>query len=84
MDKLQGTRRLHLFVLRVWLEEEENGKSEWRAEIEHIPTREKRYFREWDKLFDFVQSSCEQAQQGGRAAKLSAETAQDFAKTTPN
>lgn len=62
MDQLRQTRRRHLFVLHVWLEERGDGNTEWRGEIEHVLTLEKRYFREWQVLLDFVQRSCEQAQ----------------------
>lgn len=61
MDKSQPTHRPQLFVLRVWLHELGDGNQEWRGEIEYAVSREKRYFREWSVLLDFVQSSCEQA-----------------------
>lgn len=62
MDELPPTRHPHLFVLRVWLTEHTDGTQEWRGEIEHAATHEKRHFREWQVLLDFVRRSCEQAQ----------------------
>ena len=66
MDELQPTRHPHLFVLRVWLNELNDGTQEWRGEIEHAATHEKRHFRDWQVLLEFVRSSCEQAQRHTR------------------
>jgi hypothetical protein len=62
MEKLRQPKRPHLFVLKLWLEELGDGKTEWRGVIQAMSTREKRYFREWQTLLDFLQHSCEAAQ----------------------
>src|SRR5574341_569025 len=45
----------HLFVVKVWWEStERDTRGEWRGSVEHIPTHEKRYFRETAALSEFV------------------------------
>lgn len=47
----------HLFVVRVWWEPDGEGESgEWRGSIEHIASREKRYFRELKSLSQFIEA----------------------------
>jgi hypothetical protein len=49
--------RQHLFVVRLWWEPDETGSfGEWRGSVEHVATREKRYFREPQNLCEFVSS----------------------------
>ena len=45
-----------LFVLKLWRVEGGEGEMEWRGQIQHIASRETRYFREWDALLQFVQT----------------------------
>ncbi len=40
----------HLFTLRIWQEEIEADKTEWRGKVQLFPSGEVRYFREWDAL----------------------------------
>jgi hypothetical protein len=44
----------HLFVLRLWCTELDKGKIEWRGEIHAVASRERRYFREWSVLREFL------------------------------
>jgi hypothetical protein len=46
----------HLFVLKVWRAEAGADETEWRGQIQHIASREIRYFREWNLLLEFVQT----------------------------
>ncbi len=46
----------HLFVVKVWRAEVGDGETEWRGSVLAIASREKRYFREWDALLEFVQT----------------------------
>lgn len=45
----------HLFTVRIWRERLGNGESECRGRVEHLPSREARYFREWSALIAFLQ-----------------------------
>lgn len=37
----------HLFTVRLWAEELDYGKAEWRGKVTHVLSGETRYFREW-------------------------------------
>jgi hypothetical protein len=56
MDPVNSRCRPHLFVLRIWLADPGDGKTEWRGDILDSASREKRYFREWDVLLEFAQA----------------------------
>ena len=47
--------RSHLFAVRVWAQELEDGRFEWRGRVQYVPTGEVRYFREWPALPDILQ-----------------------------
>ena len=56
-DPMPDTRQpqSHLFIVRLWWEPDDRGLAgEWRGSVEHIATREKRYFREPSALSAFV------------------------------
>ncbi len=45
----------HLFVIRIWAQEIENGRTEWRGRVQYVPTGEVHYFREWPHMLAIVQ-----------------------------
>lgn len=45
----------YLFTVRVWREELEEGRFEWRGKVQHALSGETRYFRRWEDLIEFVQ-----------------------------
>ena len=52
---IPGDRHSHLFLVRLWWEPGDHDASgEWRGSVEHVATREKRYFREIEGLAEFV------------------------------
>ena len=45
----------HLFVVRMWWEAGDGGAAgEWRGSVEHVPSGEKRYFRDCNALPTFI------------------------------
>jgi hypothetical protein len=34
-------------MVRMWLEPLGDGQTEWRGKVQHVPSGESRYFREW-------------------------------------
>lgn len=45
-----------LFIVRLWWErQDEKSTGEWRGWVEHVPTRERRYFREIENVAEFIQ-----------------------------
>jgi len=57
-----GHRPSQLFTLRLWPEELGNGQVEWRGSVQHVPSGQQRYFREWPALVAAVQeilAACE-------------------------
>lgn len=54
MDKNLPQAYSHLFTVRLWMEELGNGQTEWRGQVQHVLTGEKRYFRDWSTLIEFL------------------------------
>lgn len=54
----------HLFVLKIWRAEAGADETEWRGQIQHIASREIRYFREWNLLLEFVQTQLQTRENG--------------------
>ena len=52
MDKNQPRSNSHLFTVRLWVEELGNGQTEWRGQVQHVMSGEKRYFRDWSTLIE--------------------------------
>ena len=52
-----STREIHskLFMVRVWLEEIGDGRTEWRGKVQHVISGETLYFRDWDLMLAFLQ-----------------------------
>ena len=48
-----------LFTVRVWREELEEGRYEWRGKVQHALSGETRYFRRWADLITFVRERIE-------------------------
>ena len=46
----ESSHATQLFVLRIWLEEIGNGRSEWRVQLQQVGSGEVRYFRDWQML----------------------------------
>lgn len=45
----------HLFLVRVWWETGNKGRSgEWRGWVEHVSTRKKHYFRVMETVSEFI------------------------------
>ena len=46
----------HSFIIKVWLEEtaEEAGRATWRGHVTHVPSGERRYIQDLDKIQDFI------------------------------
>ena len=61
MTRHCATRSLpsHLFTVRLWREELEEGRYEWRGKVQHALSGETRYFRRWEDLIAFVQEKGE-------------------------
>jgi hypothetical protein len=60
MDKPRETPRSHLFVLRLWCAHLGDNRTEWRGEVRSVTSCERRYFRDWSVLLEFVQACCQQ------------------------
>ena len=45
----------HLFTVRVWLEEHQDGEKEWRGKVQHVASGNIRYFRDWSALVAYIQ-----------------------------
>jgi hypothetical protein len=50
MEKPRQRPHSHLFTVRVWEEEVEDGQSEWRGKVQLLSSGEVRYFRQWAAL----------------------------------
>lgn len=45
-----------LFTIRVWLEQDADGLTQWRGKLCHIPSGESRHFRGWAALIPLILS----------------------------
>jgi hypothetical protein len=50
------TRNVHIFVLQVWIEPQAGGPGSRRGYVEHVVTRERRYFSAIDEALAFVEA----------------------------
>jgi hypothetical protein len=53
MDDKQEPKS-HLFTVRVWLEAGDDGQTEWRGKLRHVPSEEIRHFRSWAALIPLM------------------------------
>jgi hypothetical protein len=49
-----STLHTHLFVIRIWAQDIEDGRQEWRGRVQHVPSGEVHYFREWADMLAIV------------------------------
>ena len=54
MNDSQPRVREQLFILRLWREVLDGGRSEWRGRVQHVGSGEVRYFRAWRILIQFI------------------------------
>jgi hypothetical protein len=53
--RVENERREHAFLVRTWSESGSAGaREEWRGSVEHLPTKQRRYFRELSELTAFI------------------------------
>ena len=52
-----GGNRSQLFTLRVWTEETAEGRTEWRGKLERVMNGETLYFRDWEDLLAFLNTT---------------------------
>ena len=50
----EQTKHSHLFTLRLWGEEDEDGRIQWRGQINHVNNNDIRYFKEWSALIPLL------------------------------
>jgi hypothetical protein len=50
LERDELSSRSHLFMLRVWLEDLSDGKTEWRGKVQCVASGEVQYFRDWQTL----------------------------------
>jgi hypothetical protein len=62
MPKPASSQASYLFTLRVWVEEIDENKHEWRGRIHHVASNERRYFRDWSALIPVLLAMVRQAQ----------------------
>jgi hypothetical protein len=65
-----------LFTIRVWQETADSAKPEWRGRLQHVPSGEVLYFRNWDTLINHIVSMLP----GGEGATLHFATDPEIAK----
>ncbi|MFZ6026648.1 MAG: hypothetical protein ACOYYS_02935 [Chloroflexota bacterium] len=53
----------HLFIVRLWAETKATPEIQWRGSVEHIGSRQKRYFTSLSDLQVFIASQIDDAEQ---------------------
>ena len=46
-----------LFTVRLWHEDQGEGRVAWRGKVQHVLSGEMRYFRDWQVLLAFLQEA---------------------------
>jgi hypothetical protein len=46
----------HLFTLRLWGEEDADGRIQWRGKLQHVMSGQTRHFRDWPALIPLLLS----------------------------
>lgn len=54
-------------MLRVWLEDLGDGKTEWRGQVKHVMSGEVRYFRDWSNLIALLQEMLTETEDAKKA-----------------
>lgn len=54
MNGPNETKSSHLFILRLWSEEDEEGNAEWCGKVQHVITGQAQPFRTWPSLVDLL------------------------------
>ena len=54
MVQRKGGAGSQLFIVRVWPEEVDEGRLEWRGRAQHPVSGEQLYFHQWDALIAFL------------------------------
>jgi len=49
--------RSELFTVRLWREDQGEGRVEWRGKVRHVLSGQTRYFRDWQVLLAFLQET---------------------------
>lgn len=56
----EPTRNEHVFVVHIWTEPQRNGPGSRRGYVEHVASRERRYFSQIDEALAFVEALARQ------------------------
>ena len=60
---MNQTLSSHLFTLRIWDEQDEDGQIRWRGKLRHVPSDTTHYFRDWAALVPLLLSMLRQQSQ---------------------
>jgi hypothetical protein len=70
MSSDSTNRQSHLFTLRLWAEEAEEGQTEWRGRVHYVTADEVRYFRDWPSLIPLLLAMLRDAEQKNTLPEL--------------
>lgn len=54
MSRSESGRIAATFIVRLWTEHGAGHAPQWRGQVAHVQTGEQAYFRELDKMLDFI------------------------------
>lgn len=55
MPQTRQFSRSYLYTVRIWPEELEEDRWEWRGKVTFITSGEETYFRDWETLVEIIQ-----------------------------
>lgn len=76
MSRPESGRIAATFIVRLWTEHGAGQAPQWRGQVEHVQTGEQAYFRELDKMLDFIvgrRSDGEKEREVGSHEQISAD-----------
>jgi hypothetical protein len=68
MEKLPPISQSQIFTLRIWGEDQGEGRTEWRGQAKHVSSGATVYFRSWEALTNFLIETLERDK--GESANL--------------
>ena len=56
MERDSSRPRSHLFLVRLWADQDADGQAAWCGKVQYLASGDARYFRDWPTLIDLLRA----------------------------
>ncbi len=56
MERDASRPRSHLFLVRLWADQDADGQAAWCGKVQYLASGDARYFRDWPTLIDLLRA----------------------------